>query len=177
MTSRLLPIRFPASMLPVPRFPVSVPRKLIALCLASALAVALSGCAVSTAERVSNLTREGSQLGFTPVRYGAAPPIAGMLRMRGDAVAPLWVVIEGDGRAWLTMQQPSRDPTPVDAVGWRLAQQLGDSSGAGLGSVLYLARPCQYLAETELAACAMADWTGAAFSLIDRGIHARHPFL
>jgi pimeloyl-ACP methyl ester carboxylesterase len=149
---------------PIPRLSASVPRKLITLCLSSALisalAIGLSGCAASTAQRTADLAQEGSRLGFNPIRFGAAPPIAGMLRARPDSAALLWVVIEGDGRAWINPRQPSLDPTPVDAVGWRLARQLGEGSGA----VLYLARPCQYLAESELAACSMEDWTGARFS-------------
>lgn len=70
----------------------------------------------------------------------------------------LWVVIEGDGRAWLSMHEPSSDPTPVDAVGWRLARTLSAST------VLYLARPCQYLQTAALNDCSSADWTRARFS-------------
>ncbi|HEY4319252.1 MAG TPA: alpha/beta hydrolase [Herbaspirillum sp.] len=136
----------------------SIPRAAVALYLASILA----GCAVSTAERTATVVHEGAALGFAPVRYGAAPPLAGMLRTSADA-AVLWVVIEGDGRAWLGMRQPSPDPTPVDAVGWRLARQVG-SADATAPATLYLARPCQYLAQAELAACSIDDWTGARFS-------------
>ncbi len=147
--------------------------------LTISLAVAaLSGCALSTGQRSAIMTDEGRALGFSAVRYGAAPPLAGMLRTareppeqenpakqetpseRTATLDPdsLWVVIEGDGRAWLSMREPSRDPTPVDAVGWRLARNIAGKT------VLYLARPCQYLSPTELESCSVADWTDARFS-------------
>lgn len=130
--------------------------------LAALIVVAtLAGCAATTAERTSVLLHEGRALGFVPVRYGAAPALVGMLRQRvGQPVSSdvLWVVIEGDGRAWLSMREPSRDPTPVDAVGWRLANTLHAEP------VLYLARPCQFLAADELQACSLDDWTDARFS-------------
>lgn len=118
----------------------------------------LSGCATSTAERTSTMLNEGATQGFSPVRYGLAPPIVGMLRKAKTMPDVLWVVIEGDGRAWLSLREPSRDPTPVDAVGWRLAKDL---SGDAL---LYLARPCQFLSAAELEACSVSDWTDARFS-------------
>jgi predicted alpha/beta hydrolase family esterase len=120
----------------------------------------LSGCAVSTTERTSALQSEGVARGFFPVRYGTTPPIVGMLRANSVAAAPdiLWVVIEGDGRAWLSMREPSRDPTPIDAVGWRLAKDLSGNA------VLYLARPCQFLSSAELQICSVSDWTDARFS-------------
>lgn len=125
------------------------------------LVAALAGCATTTAERTSALQHEGNALGFVPVRYGATPALVGMLHQRdGQSVSSdvLWVVIEGDGRAWLSMREPSRDPTPVDAVGWRLASTLHADP------VLYLARPCQFLAADELQACSLDDWTDARFS-------------
>lgn len=102
---------------------------------------------------------EGAILGFSSVRYGTAPPIVGMLRVESAATPEiLWVVIEGDGRAWLSIREPSRDPTPIDAVGWRLAKDLSGSA------VLYLARPCQFLSTLELKTCSVDDWTDARFA-------------
>lgn len=113
------------------------------------------------------MTREGQTLGFLPVHYGTAPALTGMLRReqtsprqvaQSDAARALWIVIEGDGRAWLNVHQPSSDPTPRDAVGWRLAKDLSARN------VLYLARPCQYLEPAELEDCDTGDWTDARFS-------------
>ncbi len=50
------------------------------------------------------------------------------------------VYIEGDGLAWISRTQPSNNPTPTDDVTRLLA--VNDK---GSSSVLYLARPCQYV--------------------------------
>ena len=131
--------------------------KLSALFLLSLLAALLAACASDPLVRRAQLMREGEASGFKPVSFGAAPPIAGLLRERGHG-GTLWVVIEGDGLAWLGLREPSPDPTPSDAVGWRLAK------GIGQDKVLYLARPCQFLTRDELAACTDADWTEARFA-------------
>jgi dienelactone hydrolase len=115
------------------------------------------GCASPTAERYGVVVREASTNGFVPVRFGASPPVIGMLRTQHQSQR-LWVVIEGDGHAWLSVREPSSDPTPIDAVGWRLAQHVAGNA------VLYLARPCQYLSQTELESCSVNDWTDARFS-------------
>ncbi|WP_188420376.1 alpha/beta hydrolase [Oxalicibacterium solurbis] len=125
-----------------------------------AVVAALAACALTPAERTATLLDEGGALGFSAVRYGSTPPLVGMLRMQKKPVASdeLWVVIEGDGRAWLSMRQPSSDPTPLDAVGWRLAKELT------VVPVLYLARPCQFLSADELQDCSVDDWTDARFA-------------
>src|SRR5690606_29208395 len=126
----------------------------------AAVVAALAACASTTAERTATLLDEGRALGFSAVHYGSTPPLVGMLRTQKKSIASdeLWVVIEGDGRAWLSMRQPSFDPTPLDAVGWRLAKELTAAS------VLYLARPCQFLSAEELRACSVDDWTDARFT-------------
>lgn len=120
----------------------------------------LSACASTTGERYQQLTQEGTAAGFTPVSLGSAPPLTGLLRTQATPSAPayLWIVIEGDGRAWLNMREPSMDPTPIDPVGWRLAKDLSQKT------VLYLARPCQYLNSEELEVCSVADWTDGRFA-------------
>lgn len=121
----------------------------------------LSACAMTTGERYQLIAQEGKAAGFTPVSFGHAPPLTGLLHTQTPApasVAYLWVVIEGDGRAWLNMREPSMDPTPVDPVGWRLAKDISQKT------VLYLARPCQYLSSDELEACSVADWTDGRFA-------------
>lgn len=50
----------------------------------------------------------------------------------------LTVYIEGDGRAWLSRNVISPDPTPVQPYALRLAVRHP------AGNVAYLARPCQY---------------------------------
>ncbi|RBA23839.1 alpha/beta hydrolase [Herminiimonas fonticola] len=125
----------------------------------------VTGCASSTADRYRTIEQEAAASGFSALRFDLAPPVIGMLRASGISQAAsrnepqtLWVMIEGDGRAWLNVREPSRDPTPVDAVGWRLAQNISRDN------VLYLARPCQFLSSIELQACSVDDWTNARFS-------------
>lgn len=127
--------------------------------------VFVTGCASSAAERYRIVEKEAAASGFSVIRFGLAPPLIGMLRATRNSQAAsrkepqtLWIMIEGDGRAWLNMREPSLDPTPVDVVGWRLAQNISRSN------VLYLARPCQFLSSIELQACAVDDWTNARFS-------------
>ena len=70
--------------------------------------------------------------------------------------APLQVYIEGDGFAWVTRHQPSRNPTPMDPVALKLAMIAGHD-------VVYLARPGQYVAPDDNE-CDARYWTSARFS-------------
>lgn len=70
----------------------------------------------------------------------------------------LTVYIEGDGLAWLTSSQPSRNPTPINPLGLKLA--LLQPSG----NVAYLARPCQFLEGANAKNCSTTYWTNKRFS-------------
>lgn len=70
----------------------------------------------------------------------------------------LTVYIEGDGASWISPTLPPGDPTPLNPVGLILA------SRDQRHPVLYIARPCQYLNETELASCYYKNWTTGRFS-------------
>ena len=67
------------------------------------------------------------------------------------------VYIEGDGLAWIGGSEVSKDPTPLNPVGLRLALADADSKA----TVLYLARPCQYIFSPS---CRSHDWTDGRFS-------------
>ncbi len=119
------------------------------------------GCATPPDQRLAQLVQESRQEGFSAVRFGNAPALLGIMRgqMSGQPGAGrLWVVIEGDGMAWLSLREPSPDPTPRDPVGWRLARRLSEPM------VLYLARPCQFLSDSERVDCSPSDWTDERFS-------------
>jgi len=62
----------------------------------------------------------------------------------------LRIYIEGDGLAWITARQPSKNPTPVKPVALEMA--LKDEQPS-----VYLARPCQYVMPKS--SCAMKYWT------------------
>ncbi|WP_366518925.1 hypothetical protein [unidentified bacterial endosymbiont] len=55
-------------------------------------------------------------------------------------VTSIRVYIEGDGFAWRSRQHPSDDPTPHQPTGLRL------TAADPQANVLYLARPCQFIA-------------------------------
>ena len=68
------------------------------------------------------------------------------------------VYIEGDGFAYVTQNRISRDPTPMNPIGLRLAVVDGEKN------VIYLARPCQYVDLTREASCVKRYWSSHRFS-------------
>ena len=67
----------------------------------------------------------------------------------------LTIYIEGNGLAWESKSRVSQDPTPTLPVALQLALKHPD------GAAAYLARPCQYIKNTQ---CKTEDWTNARFS-------------
>lgn len=75
-----------------------------------------------------------------------------------EQAATLTVYIEGDGLAWLNGSTPSADPTPRRPLALQLAlAQPGQN-------IAYLARPCQYNADTQAARCRQVYWTHKRFA-------------
>lgn len=72
-------------------------------------------------------------------------------------VRTIHVYIEGDGFAWKSRTQPSDNPTPRNPTGLSLA--AADVSS----SVLYLARPCQFILPLPTH-CTVNEWTTDRFS-------------
>lgn len=70
----------------------------------------------------------------------------------------LHVFLEGDGKAWLSRNRPSGDPTPGRPTAFLLASKSTASP------VLYLARPCQFTEDGECRNCITPFWTSARFS-------------
>ncbi len=68
---------------------------------------------------------------------------------------PYKIYIEGDGYAFNSHGQPTKDPTPRGTLVRELA--FGDNSP----NVIYLARPCQYI---KSPICSQRHWTTARFS-------------
>ena len=66
--------------------------------------------------------------------------------------------IEGDGYAFQGKHRLSRDPTPKDPVGLKLAIQDPNPS------VVYIARPCQYLTTEQLKTCSPEYWSTHRYS-------------
>lgn len=70
----------------------------------------------------------------------------------------LYVLIEGDGRAWLNKYTPSKNPTPSNPIGLKIASSLKGKN------VLYLSRPCQFLTTLELRSCSSIYWKKQRFN-------------
>jgi hypothetical protein len=117
----------------------------------------LSACS-SSAERLRVANRVASAAGFHAFGYSAKDfRLAGYSRIR-QAGQPLTIYIEGDGRAWLSRNIPSTDPTPVKPLVLKLAAL--DRSD----NVVYLARPCQYIDLAADRKCATPYWTRKRFA-------------
>ena len=63
------------------------------------------------------------------------------------------IYLEGDGLAWVSRTEPSRDPTPDNPIGLRLAAL--DKAP----NVIWIARPCQYTNIVENPMCKQYYWT------------------
>jgi len=63
------------------------------------------------------------------------------------------VYIEGDGMAWISRDQLSNNPTPVQPIALKLAS-IDTNTNA-----LYIARPCQYLWPQKMNACSSKYWS------------------
>lgn len=135
--------------------PAFVRSALRGLFVASLATLALSGCAHRPA---------GSHLGPEPLAQAGAAgferltlragPFTLTALQRGPVTAARTVVyIEGDGAAWRGRASPPRDPTPDYPLALALA--LRD----GAERVVWLARPCQFLAPAALADCPSVWWT------------------
>lgn len=120
-------------------------------------ALLLVGCAsLDVPDRISFVERMADKHRFSRVDVQTShfnlAAFIGPQQQRGV----LHVYIEGDGFAWVTRHQPSRNPTPTDPVAFKLAV-LDDQDTA------YLARPCQYIATYERA-CDRYYWTSGRFA-------------
>ena len=75
---------------------------------------------------------------------------------RFDATADnkqMVVYIEGDGMAWISRDQLSSNPTPVQPIALKLASIDTNAN------VLYVARPCQYLWPQKMNRCSSRYWS------------------
>ena len=111
----------------------------------------LAGCGDGAAD-----FQRAPKLGFEPPEVvGATVPLVAMVRPGAGPV--LTAYIEGDGRAW-SLRAPPENPTPRTPVGLELA--LADPAAA----VLYLGRPCQFMA-FRAGVCSSNLWAAARFSV------------
>lgn len=105
------------------------------------------------------LDRVGARNGWERFQTTSGPfTLVGYRSFRNSASGDLSIYIEGDGLAWITRTQLSPDPTPRTPIALELA--VGDPSA----NRAYLARPCQYQSQADLARCNPAFWSTARYS-------------
>lgn len=113
----------------------------------------LAACMPSVGNRTVKAHAIAAGGDLRPAVTGASIPLQSFFSITTPG-APVWVFVEGDGLAWITPSQPSRNPTPVDPVALRLA------ASDPAANRLYLARPGQYL-DTDVG---QRYWLQARFS-------------
>ena len=124
------------------------------------VATVLGGCSalpwLSPQEKAESIARAAG----VELRKVASPPflLTTFQTANPSGNNTLTVYIEGDGASWVAPTLPPADPTPLNPVSLILA------SHDQRHPVLYIARPCQYLNETELASCYYKNWTTGRFS-------------
>jgi pimeloyl-ACP methyl ester carboxylesterase len=128
-----------------------------AVALTAALSCGLAGCAAlrtgASRDEADRIARSGGlSAQLIDAGYFALAAYQRIGPTRGDTLV---VYIEGDGLAWINRGQPSDDPTPTDPVSLRLAAK-DDAS-----TVLYLARPCQFVAARN---CEPRYWAEARYA-------------
>lgn len=130
------------------------------LCSAAVLAMAcLPGCGATIGARQDTAQALASQNNLARRDIAAPPFILASWQKITAPGEPVNIYIEGDGLAWLSRSEPSRNPTPKNPVALHLAMR------DGAPNVVYVARPCQY---TDLNApgnhCDASYWMGKRFA-------------
>jgi pimeloyl-ACP methyl ester carboxylesterase len=133
----------------------------VSLLIANVLAAALNGCAhlrSDSARATAARIAESAQLSAVHLETRRFT-LAAYQRIEVGPDDTLVVYIEGDGLAWITRGQLSENPTPPDPIGLRLAAR--DDAP----TVLYLARPCQFVTGRAARNCESKYWSTARFAI------------
>lgn len=121
--------------------------------------VLLSGCASnSPEERIHHADALVAQHGWVGEQLPTGTfTLAAYMPAAVRHAEHLTIYFEGDGQAYLSISQPSDDPTPKNPVALTLAVQHPNHA------VAYLARPCQYVRTSDML-CQQVYWTEKRFS-------------
>ncbi len=128
--------------------------------LAYLFALFLLGCAILSPElRSQSAEKLTAAAGWQSIRLPTDSfVLAGFIPKDLHDSDLLTIYIEGDGLAWISRSQVSRDPTPIHPVGLQLALRHPH------GAAAYLARPCQYVSGDDRRNCAVTWWTERRFA-------------
>ncbi len=128
----------------------------------------LAGCSTSQQASVARVQNEIHKIkkaqGFQERRISTSTfTLFALVHPARNSADTLHVYIEGDGLAWIQRNKPSSNPTPTQATALDLASH-DPSIANGSASVLYLARPCQYVQGTAAKLCHPKYWTAQRFA-------------
>jgi len=121
------------------------------------IALLSSGCVSKLSPKVRQYTADTvAQSGNLVQQKIATDDFLLTTYQRFDATADnkqMVVYIEGDGMAWISRDQLSSNPTPVQPIALKLASIDTNAN------VLYIARPCQYLWPQKMNRCSSRYWS------------------
>ena len=121
------------------------------------IALLSSGCVSKLSPKVRQQTADTvAQSGNLVQQKIATDDFLLTTYQRFDATADnkqMVVYIEGDGMAWISRDQLSNNPTPVQPIALKLASIDTNVN------VLYIARPCQYLWPQKMNRCSSRYWS------------------
>ena len=121
------------------------------------IALLSSGCVSKLSPKVRQYTADTvAQSGNLVQQKIATDDFLLTTYQRFDATADnkqMVVYIEGDGMAWISRDQLSSNPTPVQPIALKLASIDTNVN------VLYIARPCQYLWPQKMNRCSSRYWS------------------
>lgn len=126
--------------------------------LLGAALLGLGACSASVGQRIDAAYETAAHAQMQPAEIPAGKFLLTSFSHVTQPGHPANIYIEGDGLAWLTRHTPSRDPTPKNPVGLKLAARDGGAN------VIYMARPCQYTRMTGTAPCPAKYWTSDRFA-------------
>lgn len=126
----------------------------VRLCLWVCACLLLGGCVSGLLRSDAELAQSIAEPARLQLRLRAAAPFVLTTRERFDSPGEdLNVYLEGDGFAWASRTEPSRDPTPDNPLALALAAR--DPAA----NVVWIARPCQYTPRQDNPACRDFYWT------------------
>jgi len=122
--------------------------------------VFLSACSMLQSNNLANSQKLAIENGFQyAVLETKEFKIASFYRgLEKNKTGKIHIYIEGDGFAWKRRNKASSDPTPKTSLVLELA--VADSAN----TVVYLARPCQYLLKLNDQVCTKSLWTSHRYS-------------
>jgi hypothetical protein len=119
----------------------------------------LSSCIKNPVQRYEDLNTSAFKYGFVKHHIVTEQfTLASWAKLDKDN-PHLIIYIEGDGLAWLSKRELSKDPSPIHPLAFQL------SSVDPRQNVVYLARPCQYTLQLNLGRnCEKKIWSSHRFS-------------